>query len=190
MKAGDALTIGSPVRIIEPNVCPARYLLTARLMRIGLIADTHDRLPVLQAALDHFRRLGIDTVLHAGDLVAPFAARLLAAFGGNMHVVYGNNDGERQGLKAVLPRIQDGPLFLNIAGRRILLHHYIDWCQPADVARADVIVTGHSHELRVDQRDGKLFINPGECCGWLSGRCTVATLDPRSATVETVEVSP
>jgi hypothetical protein len=159
-------------------------------MRIGLIADTHDRLPALQAALDHFGLLDIDTVLHAGDLVAPFAARLLASFGGNMHVVYGNNDGERQGLKAVLPQIQDGPLFLNIADRRILLHHYIDWCKPADVARADVVVTGHSHELLVDRQDGKLFINPGECCGWLSGRCTVAILDLRSATVETVEVSP
>ncbi len=157
-------------------------------MRIGLISDTHDRLPTMKAALERFRALGIETLLHPGDIIAPFAAKLLAGWPGTVHVTYGNNDGERAGLAKVLPAIQDGPLFIEIGGRRILLHHFIDWCRPSDVERADVIVTGHTHEVAIEPRHGKLFINPGECCGWVTGRCTAATLDLDTEQVELIEI--
>jgi putative phosphoesterase len=157
-------------------------------MRIGIISDTHDRLPTLRAALERFRQLGVDTLLHPGDVVAPFAARVLAGFPGALHITYGNNDGERAGLKTVLPQIQDGPLWVELGGKRLLLHHFVDWCTPEDLARADVIVTGHTHELVVERRAGQLFLNPGECCGWVTGRATVATLDLDTLEVAVIEV--
>lgn len=157
-------------------------------MRVGLIADTHDRLPTFRAALQRFESLGVTTLLHAGDIIAPFAARLLADFGGTVHVTYGNNDGERVGLRRTLPQIQDGPLFLELDGRCLLLHHFIDWCKPADITRADIIVTGHTHEVGIAERDGKLFINPGECCGWVTGRATAAVLDLETRRTEIIEV--
>lgn len=160
----------------------------AALVIIGLISDTHDRLPTLRAALDVFARRGIDTLLHPGDIIAPFAARALAEFPGKLYVTYGNNDGERTGLAKVLPQIQDGPLLVELAGRSLLLHHFIDWCRPEDIARADVVVTGHTHEVRVESRDGRLFVNPGECCGWVTGRCTIATLNLVTRDVELIEV--
>ncbi len=156
-------------------------------MRIGLISDTHDRLPAIDAALERFAALGIRTLIHPGDLIAPFAARRLAAFPGRLYVTFGNNDGERAGLKGVLPQIQDGPLWVELAGRRLLVHHFIDWCRPADVRRAAVVITGHTHEPRVE-RSASLLVNPGECCGWVSGRATVATLDLDSLEVEMIEV--
>ena len=157
-------------------------------MRIGLISDTHDRLPAIQAALRSFADRGVDTLIHAGDVVAPFAAKLLARFPGRVHVIYGNNDGERDGLKRVLPQIQDGPLLLDLDGRRVLVHHWVRQCHEEDIANADVIVTGHTHEARVERRDGKLLINPGECCGWISGHCTAAVLDLETDEVEKIEV--
>lgn len=157
-------------------------------MRIGLISDTHDRLPAIDAALGWFRAAGIDVLIHPGDLISPFAAKRLAEFGGTLHVTYGNNDGERSGLKRVLPQIQDGPLLLELAGRRILVHHFIEWCAAQDIARADIVVTGHTHEPVIERHDGKLFVNPGECCGWVTGRATVAVLDPTRATAELIEV--
>ncbi len=157
-------------------------------MTIGLISDTHDHLTAIDAALEQFRRAGVDTLIHPGDLVAPFAARRLAAFGGPLHVTYGNNDGERPGLRAVLPQIQDGPLHVVIGGRRILIHHFVQWCDAADVARAEVIVTGHTHEACVERRDGKLFVNPGEACGWVTGKATVALLDLEALEVRMIEV--
>ena len=159
-------------------------------MRIGVIADTHDRLPMLDRGLAVFQRRSVEAVVHAGDLVAPFAAERLRAWTGPLHVTFGNNDGERKGLERILPQIQDGPLRVEAGGRRILVHHFVDWCDPADVALADVIITGHTHEVAREQRNGKLFLNPGECCGWANGRCTVAILDTDSLSAEIIEVNP
>jgi putative phosphoesterase len=159
-------------------------------MRYGIISDTHDHLPRLERALAIFQERGVDAVIHLGDIVAPFAAKRLKTWNGPLHVIYGNNDGERRGLKDVLPQIQDGPLFVEADGRQILTHHFIDWCSQADVERADIILTGHTHEVVSDQRDGKLFLNPGECCGWVSGRATVAILDAAGMSAEIIEVMP
>jgi putative phosphoesterase len=157
-------------------------------MQIGLISDTHDRLPTIRAALEMFRRRGITTLLHPGDVVAPFAAKLLAAWPGTLHITYGNNDGERKGLKGVLPQIQDGPLYVELGGRQVLLHHALDWCGAEHRARADIVVAGHTHEVAVERRDGKLHVNPGECCGWVTGRATVGILDLERLEVEIIEV--
>jgi putative phosphoesterase len=107
---------------------------------------------------------------------------------GPLRVIYGNNDGEREGLKRILPQIQDGPLWIEAGGKRILVHHYADWCSPADVAQADIIITGHTHEVVNERQGGKLLLNAGECCGWLTGRCTVAILDTDALSAEIIEV--
>lgn len=157
-------------------------------MRIGVLSDTHDRLPTMRAVLEQFAQRGIQTLIHPGDIIAPFAAQLLAGFSGQLHVIYGNNDGERAGLKSVLPLIQHGPLRLDLGGKRILVHHFVDWCRAEDVAWAEIIITGHTHQIAIDSRDGKLFVNPGECCGWVTGRATAAIIDLDTNEVELIEV--
>ncbi len=159
-------------------------------MKVGILSDTHDNLPLIDLALAEFARRGVEAVIHPGDIVAPFAARRLLAWRGPLYVTYGNNDGERKGLKGVLPQIQDGPLRLELGGRRIVVHHYLDWCRPADLAGAEVVVTGHTHEVVNEQRDGTLFINPGECCGWVGGRATAAILDTGGPSAEIIELKP
>lgn len=158
-------------------------------MKIGVISDTHDRLPALDRGLEMLRQRQVEAIIHPGDVIAPFAAKRLLAWTGPLHITYGNNDGERAGLKTVLPQIQDGPLWVKLDGKRILVHHFIDWCQAEDVEAADIIVTGHTHEVAVEQRNGKLFLNPGECCGWVTGRMTVAVLDTETCSAEIVEVT-
>jgi putative phosphoesterase len=157
-------------------------------MMVGVLSDTHDRIPTLQAALDIFQERGLDTVFHPGDICAPFAAKRLANFPGTLHVTFGNNDGERAGLRDILPQIQDGPLHVHVGGRRILLHHALDWCRPEDIAEADIIITGHTHESSFTHRDDKWFLNPGECCGWVAGRATIAVLDLQSTAIEWIEI--
>jgi len=145
---------------------------------------------MIDAALDVFAERRVEAVIHAGDFVAPFAVRRLLKYRGPLHVTYGNNDGERSGLKTLLPQIVDGPLWVEAGGRRILVHHFIDWCQAVEVDRADIIVTGHTHEV-VNRFDaGKLFLNPGECCGWVHGRCTMAILDTDGPSAEVCELEP
>ncbi len=157
-------------------------------MRFGVISDTHDRLPTLQRALAILKDRNVDAIIHPGDIIAPFAAKELLSWTGPLHATYGNNDGERKGLKTILPQIQEGPLWVEAEGKLILVHHFIDWCEPADIDLADFIVTGHTHEVVNEKRGGKLFLNPGECCGWVHGRCTVAVLDTQAVSAEIIEV--
>jgi putative phosphoesterase len=155
---------------------------------IGVISDTHDRLPMIEAALRLFAERQVEALIHPGDFVAPFAVRLLTKFAGPVYATYGNNDGEREGIRQILPQVQDGPLFVELDGRRILVHHYIDWCTPEDIAQADIVITGHVHEVVNRIEDGRLRLNPGECCGWVSGRCTVAILDTVGPSAEICEL--
>jgi putative phosphoesterase len=155
-------------------------------MKVGVISDTHDRLPTFRRALAMFSQLKVAAIFHAGDYVAPFAAKLIAPDARGMtdlpvHCIYGNNDGERAGLKKVLPQIVDGPLRVTLQtphGPRVLaMHHFIDWFEPDHLKGADIVISGHNHEASVEQRDGQMLLNPGECCGWVNDRCTVSILD-------------
>lgn len=170
-------------------------------MKVGVISDTHDRLPTFRRAMAMFRRLKVSAVFHAGDYIAPFAARLIAPGSPGMagmekvpiHCVLGNNDGEVKGLKAVLPQLVEGPLRVKlevpgVGPRTVVMHHFIDWLKPQDMAGADVVITGHTHGVVNEVKDGRLLLNPGECCGWLSDRCTVAVLDMLTLKAEIVEV--
>ncbi|MEM1444703.1 MAG: YfcE family phosphodiesterase [Planctomycetota bacterium] len=171
-------------------------------MKIGVLSDSHDRLPALAAALDAFADAGVDALIHAGDFVAPFAAKLLTAeslsergltLSGGVHVIYGNNDGERVGLKKALPQLVDGPLRLELDGCRIAVAHFVEWFDESDHAWADVLISGHNHEVAIETRHvagrDRLYLNPGECCGWLTGRYTVALLDTEARTAELIELN-
>ncbi len=159
-------------------------------MKLGVISDTHDRLPTFRRAVALFERLKVHAVLHAGDYIAPFAAQLIApdALSVPLHCIYGNNDGEREGLKGILPNIVDGPLTVKLAGKTIVMHHFVDWLKPADTEPADVVITGHTHQVVNETANGKLFLNPGECCGWVNSRATVAVLDLETLKAEIIDV--
>ena len=169
-------------------------------MKIGVISDSHDRLSTLRRALTMFRRMNVEAVLHAGDFIAPFAAKVLigpdspcekqpgAGNGVPLYCVYGNNDGEREGLKLILPQVQDGPLHLRLGGRHIVMHHWIEWIAEPDLQKAEIVITGHTHEVVCETRDGRMLLNPGECCGWVNDRCTVALLDTEQPSAEIIEI--
>ncbi|MBI1827635.1 MAG: metallophosphoesterase [Planctomycetes bacterium] len=170
-------------------------------MLVGVISDTHDRLPKIDAAMALFVERRVESMIHAGDFVAPFAVKRLlpavrdpgspnsvSAPNVPLYATYGNNDGERAGIKSLLPQVVDGPLHIELGGRRILVHHFVNWCEPADINRAEIIITGHSHEVVNRIERGKLFLNPGECCGWVTGRSTVAILDTDGPSAEVFEI--
>lgn len=176
----------------DDRACGGRvsFAILSGHMKIGVISDTHDRLPTFRRAVALFTRLKVDAIFHAGDYVAPFAAKLIGpgVLSTPLYCVYGNNDGERVGLKAILPNLVDGPLTVKLGGRTIVMGHFVDWLKPGDVARADVVISGHTHEVVNEVRQGKLYLNPGECCGWVTDRCTVAVLDLETLKADVIEV--
>jgi putative phosphoesterase len=157
---------------------------------IGVISDTHDNLTAIRKAVRFFKDAGCSLVIHAGDFVAPFAARELAAAGCPVRAVYGNCDGEKAGLgRAIAPfgSIQEPPFAFRFDGLSFLVTHAgsVRELRP-EAAKHDVIVFGHSHEPEVEKIGRALILNPGEAGGWLSGRSTVALLDLEALSAEIV----
>jgi putative phosphoesterase len=44
----------------------------------------------------------------------------------------------------------------------------------------DVIIYGHVHEAKAYKKGRTLIINPGEVCGYLTGKPSIAVLDTKS----------
>ena len=52
----------------------------------------------------------------------------------------------------------------------------------------DVIIHGHTHEAKTYQKGRTLVLNPGETCGYLSGKATIATLDTKTLEVKIIQL--
>ena len=151
-------------------------------MRVGLIADTHDRLPAIAELVKQMQANGIGMVLHAGDYCSPFSLRPFEEAHISLAGVFGRNDGDTQGL---VSRAQAGfgaelfesPHSFEIGDRRMLLVHDIADVQARSVAAHDIVIHGHTHQQEMKTRGETLIINPGEACGWLYGTPSAAILD-------------
>lgn len=157
---------------------------------IGILSDSHDNLTRVREAVRLFNDAGCDLVIHAGDFVAPFTVHELRNLRAPVKAVYGNCDGEKAGLAKAfegLGEIRAAPLKFSHAGRSFLVCH-LD--APVDRHLAsqayDIIVFGHTHKPLAERRGGVLLINPGEAGGWLSGKSTVALLDPAALAAEII----
>ena len=159
---------------------------------IGVMSDSHDNLPMIRRAVEVFNDAGCDLVLHAGDIVAPFAAKELATLNCRVRAVFGNVDGEKTGLRLALQAfgdIQEAPFVFSHAGREILLCH-IDLPVRKYLASGayDIIIFGHTHKAEIRKQGKTLAVNPGETGGWLTGKSTVAQVDPETLTVEIISL--
>lgn len=163
----------------------------AKKTLIGIMADSHDNKQGVLAAVRLFIDRQIGLLLHAGDYIAPFNAKWMAGLDVPMIGVFGNNDGEKFGLKAQFASLGDihrAPYPFEYGGKRFLMLHEPDEVDAlAASGHYDVIVYGHTHE--VDVRDSPtLVINPGETGGWTTGRSTAAILDLETMAVEVVDL--
>jgi uncharacterized protein len=164
-------------------------------MRVGLIADTHDRLPAIAEILRRFAAANVGMVLHAGDYCAPFALRPFAEVNMPFAGVYGRNDGDREGLRAEAVKclgaeLYESPHSVTVDGLRILVVHDIGEVSPRSVTDHAVVVHGCSHQHSVTRQEGggPLVINPGEACGWLYGEPSAAILDLATQEVELIRL--
>lgn len=163
-------------------------------MKIGLMADTHDRLDAVDEAIDFFNNVGVSDVLHAGDLVSPFVVPKFARLNAELHYVWGNNEGDREYITVRFREIGIVPhgdfADLELHGLRIALLHGRHEAVVSSLVGSglyDIIVRGHNHKAEIIE--GKtLLINPGEVCGYLSGRKTVAILHLDNMHGEIVEL--
>ncbi|MEM2940696.1 MAG: metallophosphoesterase [Thermoproteota archaeon] len=164
-------------------------------MLIGLISDTHDNLTMIEKAVSFFNNRNVSIVLHAGDVISPFTAKRFKECRAKLTLVYGNNDGDRSNLQKAYLEI--GAQFywpaamLELNGRKTLVLHGEDLKLLEEIVAKnmfDLIVSGHTHEPGVRRTGRTLWVNPGEACGYLTGKSTVALYDSSEHEAEIVEV--
>ena len=51
-----------------------------------------------------------------------------------------------------------------------------------------LIIYGHTHEKQIKKEENTLIVNPGECCGYLTGNPTIAIVDLDTLTGEIIEI--
>ncbi|MBN2250543.1 MAG: metallophosphoesterase [Candidatus Altiarchaeota archaeon] len=161
---------------------------------IGIISDTHDRLGAIRKAVDFLNEHNVSLVLHAGDYVAPFTVKEFGRLNSPLIGVYGNNDGERKGLMrsfaAMKTELKDFAEMEN-EGRKIALYHGTMGSYLSALISSgdyDVVVRGHTHSPEIKQEGKTLVINPGEVCGYLTGKKTLCLLDAAELKAEIHEL--
>ncbi|MFW9882684.1 MAG: metallophosphoesterase family protein, partial [Candidatus Thorarchaeota archaeon] len=109
----------------------------------------------------------------------------------------GNNDGEKLLLKKNLGQICEFPQntnewILEMGGKRIFASHMpgketLDAL--ANSGSFDIILSGHTHYLSNKRlKNNILVINPGEVCGYLTGKATFAIIDTEKMESEIIEL--
>jgi putative phosphoesterase len=124
-----------------------------RTVRVALLSDTHGLMRPEARAF----AVGCDYIIHGGDIGSPEILDELAAVA-PLIAVRGNND--RQAWAAHLPETE----IIRVAGAFVyVIHDLAQLDIDPHAAGVQVIVSGHSHQPLIEERDGILYVNPGSC---------------------------
>jgi len=170
-------------------------------LKIAVISDTHDSRDNILKAVSIINENNIDALIHCGDYCSPFTKRWFDKLNDNIKKnffgVFGNNDGDhvflRKNLGQICELVENGYEFIKeFDGRKIYASHMPK--QPliealATSGKFDFILSGHTHAVVNKKYDnGVLVVNPGEACGYLSGKATFAIIDTEKITAEIIEL--
>ena len=136
-------------------------------MLIGLLSDTHVRISGHHVSLstltsselppqvrEAFR--GVDLILHAGDIYSlpvlddlETVAPVLAA------------EGDDDPFDITIDKRVKPTQTITVDGVTIRMSHYGEWIEDSKKKTPDIIVYGHTHHGKLEDRNGTIRINPG-----------------------------
>ena len=125
--------------------------MAAGVHTLGVISDTHGLVrPEALSAL-----AGVERIVHAGDIGDRAVLDALARVA-PVTAVRGNND--RGGWAKAIPETEG----VEVGGVSLyLLHDLHELDLEPRAAGFAAVISGHSHQPRIDERDGVLYLNPG-----------------------------
>jgi len=125
--------------------------MAAGVHTLGVISDTHGLVrPEALAALK-----GVERIVHAGDIGSPEVLEALERVA-PVTAVRGNND--RGGWARTIPETE----VVEVGGVSLyLLHDLHELDLEPRAAGFAAVISGHSHQPRLEERDGVLYLNPG-----------------------------
>jgi putative phosphoesterase len=168
-------------------------------MLVAIISDTHDNQTNILKAVSIMNERKVDALIHCGDFCSPFTKKwfdkLNMNIKQNFYGVFGNNDGDpvflRQNLGQICQLVENGyELIIDFDGKKVYAAHMpkepvIDAL--ANSGKFNYIISGHTHAVvNKKYENGVIVINPGEACGYLTGKGSFAMLDTKSDEVEII----
>ncbi len=165
-------------------------------MLIGAVSDTHDNLPMVEKAVKYLNEQKAGLVLHAGDYVAGFVIPKFKQLNCKLIGVFGNNDGDHELLKKRFSEttnctIHDRFAAVQVEDYKIALLHGDEpelMNALADSGYFDAIVHGHSHLKGIQLKGKTMLVNPGEVCGYLTGKATIAIIDSKKHEAKIIDL--
>jgi uncharacterized protein len=119
--------------------------------KLGVISDTHGLLrPEVERCLT-----GVSHIIHAGDIGAPEVVEHLRRIA-PVTAIKGNVD------KGEWAKCYSTTETVRLAGRFFYILHDLRELKANPAQRGiDIVVSGHSHRVKIDTIGGILFLNPG-----------------------------
>lgn len=163
-------------------------------MKIGILADIHDNVDNLRHAIRLFNAMQCKAVLLAGDFVSPLVVPCMRKLTCPVIACYGDNDGNQTGIAGgmkIVGTLGYPPMcWKSRDGVRFLMAHHLDAMRDC-LGEADVVIFAHTHRPScVKDRNGRMFLNPGEVGGWMFRKPTVAIYDTETRDAEIVDLPP
>ena len=119
-------------------------------MKLAILSDTHG---LLRPEVGEYLKTA-DAILHAGDINRQEIMDQLRQYA-PLYIVRGNND---KAWAEDIPHDRtltlDGVTFYMVHNKKEV---------PADLSGVDVVVFGHSHKYVQEEKDCRLWLNPGSC---------------------------
>lgn len=161
-------------------------------MIIGICSDSHDHVEHIKKAVSFFKEKGVDRVIHAGDYCSPFTIPLFEGL--DLHGVFGNNDGDKYLLMKKFDAINAtlyGDFFsFEADGVKFAVYHgtYPEITESLELCgKYDVVISGHTHEPKMDTIGDTVSINPGSVNGF-DADAMIATFDTETRKIQFKEL--
>ena len=162
-------------------------------MLIGICSDSHDHVVHIKKAVLLFKEKGVHRVIHAGDYCSPFTIPLFDGL--KLDGIFGNNDGDKFLLMKKFDEIgaslhgdffsfEENKLkFAVYHGTHPEITESLESC-----GKYDVVISGHTHQPKVDTNGDTICINPGSVNGF-DQDALIALFDTDTIQVNFLELS-
>lgn len=180
-------------------------------MKIGIISDSHDDIENVQEAIQIFNENNVKYVIHAGDYIFPGIIKEFSNLKAKLIGVFGNNDGERNGILKAFIDI-NGELKgeygeIEIDGIKFGIYHGTDREIKENIIHSNkfqILICGHTHKREprlsgkiTDNNNNNTFVlNPGSAhrksislSGVFSDIGRIVLFDTQSKSYEFIDLS-
>ncbi len=130
-----------------------------------------------------FEDKGIREVIHLGDLISPFVLDWInTIYSGKLYIVRGNNDGEllftMEKAKKYSYMYFENSTMVELDHAKIAIMHKPVFVKELALSGVfNAVLYGHTHKAEIMQSKGTIIMNPGEACGYLTGKSSYGIIN-------------